>query len=132
MSTDYISTSNLQVAVADGLEVSYTDCPALAHECYNHHPPNNLKSEPLEVRQNRQQRRIYGIPVFWIIICILIFIVGGAIGGGVGAGVLRNKKSFRYVGSTGHLGFNRLNKKMTVNSLVQLLLTKPNYHHHYQ
>jgi len=131
MPTNYISTSDLQVAVEDGLEVSRKDCPALAHEQYDHYPPKDLINEPLEVRQNRQQRRIYGIPVFWIIICLLILIIGGAVGGGVGAGVSRNKKSIRYVGSTGNIGFNRLNKKMTVNSLVQLLLTKPNYHHHY-
>ena len=86
-------SSNQQVA--DGLEVFRDNSPALSYGPYDRYPRNDLTNQPLELQQNRERRRICGVPVLWIIVAILIFIVGGAIGGGVGAGVRLNEKSSR-------------------------------------
>jgi hypothetical protein len=93
ISLQFMPSSNQQVA--DGLEVFRDNSPALAYRPYDRYPPEGLTNQPLELRQNRERRRICGVPVLWIIVAILIFIVGGAIGGGVGASVRLNEKSSR-------------------------------------
>jgi hypothetical protein len=93
MSSKFMPSSNQQVA--DGLEVFRDNSPALAYGPYDRYPPDGLTNQPLELRQNRAPRRICGVPVLWVIVAVLIFIVGGAIGGGVGASVRLNEKSSR-------------------------------------
>jgi hypothetical protein len=61
MSSQFMPSSNQQVA--DGLEVFRDNSPALAYGSYGHYPPEGLTNQPLELRQNRERRRICGVPV---------------------------------------------------------------------